>query len=61
MRPTFDLQDRLTDVRRRFPRYSITFDRASRRWRADSPEHVALEGTLDELEETLDRARGDER
>jgi hypothetical protein len=50
-----DLHDRLSDVRRRFPRYTITFDRAGRHWRADRKEHVIVEETLDELEETLDR------
>jgi hypothetical protein len=55
MRPGFDLHDRLSDVRRRFPRYTITFDKAQQIWRADSKGHVIVEYTLDELEMTLDR------
>lgn len=51
----YGLQDRLTDVRNRHPEYAITFDRASHRWRADSPEHVVVEETLDDLGTTLSR------
>lgn len=49
------LHDRLSGVRRRFPRYAITFDRARQIWRADSKGHVVVEYTLDDLEATLDR------
>jgi hypothetical protein len=51
----YDLHDRLTDVRRRHPHYTIIFDKVQRRWRADSKNHVIVEETLDDLEETLDR------
>lgn len=49
------LYDRLTDVRRRHPRYSITFDRAQQIWRADRSDHVIASYTLEELEEALER------
>jgi hypothetical protein len=49
------LHDRLSGVRRRFPRYAITFDRAQQIWRADRSDHVIVEHTLDELEEALER------
>jgi hypothetical protein len=51
----FGLHDRLSEIRRRYPRFTITFDRAQQVWRADSKGHVIVEYTLDDLEMTLDR------
>jgi hypothetical protein len=51
----YDLHDRLSEVRRRHPRYTITFDRLRKMWTADSAGHIIVEPTLDDLEMILDR------
>jgi hypothetical protein len=51
----FGLQDRLSEVRRRHPRFHITFDKARQVWRADRKDHVIVQYTFDDLERALDQ------
>jgi hypothetical protein len=55
---SFGLTDRLSEVRRRYPMFVITFDNAQHVWRADRQGHAIAAYTLDDLETILARNEG---